>query len=145
MERALVRPTLQQADRDADGQLSRDEVATALRKLFETCAGPGTPAIEQKRLTAALEKIVPAQPAGRGPGGFVSPAAAIALSRGIFALAGKDGQLTADALVAAGAKLFDQSDADKSGKLDSRELTSALKTVLTPPAPPDPTKARAAR
>ncbi|MFO0880308.1 MAG: CotH kinase family protein [Gemmataceae bacterium] len=142
MERALVRPTLQQADRDNDGQLSRDEVVTGLRKLFETCAGPGTTAIDQKRLTAGLEKIVPQMPAGRGPAGFVSPAAAIALSRGIFALAGKDGQLTADALVAAGGKLFDQADADKSGKLDSRELTSALKTVLTPPPPADPTKAR---
>lgn len=140
-ERLLVRPALQAADRDKDGQLSREEMVNGLRELFQACDAGKTGALDQKALTAALEKIVPNAAARRGPG-FAPPSAAIAVARGVFVLAAREGKVTAESLVAAGEKLFEQSDKDRSGKLDSREVTEALKTLLTPRPAADPTKSQ---
>lgn len=129
-ERQLAQPVMLAADKDKDGALSRDEVAAAARELFKACDKEGKGALDQKAWTAGMEKVVPR------PGGFFGPPSpAGPLSRGVFARASKEGKLTADSLASAAEALFEQADKGKKGKLDRRQVTDALRELLTPPKP----------
>ncbi|MFM7148672.1 MAG: CotH kinase family protein [Gemmataceae bacterium] len=138
MERSLVQPVLSAADNDKDGKLSREELAAGTWWLFTACAGNDASNLPQKTLTASLEKWIPRSNVRRGPPqpGPVLPSAAIMASKGIIRLAGEDGSLSLESLLAASERLFDQSDRNRDGMLDSTELTEAIKTVLTPPPAP---------
>ena len=76
------------------------------------------------------------------PGGFPPPPTLpVAFARAIFGRAAKGGKLTADGLVAAAEKLFEACDKDKSGKLEAREISEAIRALFAPrPAVADKTK-----
>jgi spore coat protein CotH len=134
-ERLLVRPLVTAADTDKDRRVSRDEALAGARTLFVTCDKENKGELDEKRMAQALEKLLPRPGMFGGPPSLAGPVA-----RGIFARAGNEGKLTADALVVAAGKAFDKADKDKNGKLDERELTEALREVLSPATRPDPTK-----
>jgi hypothetical protein len=55
------------------------------------------------------------------------------MARGIIDRAGKDGKVTAVALVKAAEVVFEKMDRNRDGKLDSNELTQALNDVMPRP------------
>lgn len=131
-DRLLAKPILDQADKDKDGKLSRAEIVEGAKTLFKACDKEGKGEIDQAILSTAMEKLMP-KPVGGAP--MPAQMLAVPLARAIFTRANKDNKVTAEQLVSAAEKLFEQCDKDKSGHLDQRELSEAIREVFTPPLP----------
>jgi hypothetical protein len=133
---ALVRPILKEADINRDKHLTRREVGDGVRALFATLDKGKKGELDQKTLTAALEKLLPPLPGGPGRPADKGRAAAD-LARAIVERAGKDGKVREKALLAAADELFGRHDRDKDGKLSESELVEALQELLPVPRPFD--------
>lgn len=145
----FAQPIRNFADADNDGKLSREEAAAALKQFFNSCAKPSQAALNEKALTDGIAKL-------RRPSSFwgnlLSSPAPLGFGTGvhlaglIFTKAGvKDDQLTADTLLALGAKLFDEADKDKDGLLDEKELVDGLNALPAPTPVFSPPAAQAAK
>lgn len=161
----LIKPILEASDKNKDGKLSQIEAIQGLQALFQACDTDGKGTLDQKTLTAELDRLLPTPgfpPGPRGPGGplpGVGPAPpgggqggpppggpggfrprfmslGETIAKVLIEKAGKDGKLTEDNLLAAGKKLFTEADKDKNGQLDERELGQALQQFLPPPRLP---------
>lgn len=127
------------ADRDRDGKLTSAEAEAAARALFLACTQEGKGPLDEKSLTAGLERLWP-------KGGLFAPAptaAARQMARGILKTAGKNGKIEEKMLVAAAARLFAEADSRKVGWIDAAQLEQALRRVMNQPGLEAPAGAEA--
>jgi spore coat protein CotH/Ca2+-binding EF-hand superfamily protein len=124
----LARPALDAADKDKDSSLSRAEVADAAKAFFKACDTGGKGEVDEKQLTAGLDKIWPRP---QGMRAFPTPAPQVA--RILLERAGKEGKVNAERLARAADELFMKKDMNKDGKLDTKELAEALNELMPRP------------
>jgi hypothetical protein len=139
---------LSQADKNADGKLTKDELGSLADVWFGKLDTEKAGKITQAQFVEKLPEILPppqgfgppgggpppgdgpppgAGPGGFGPGRFIGP--------GLFAAADadKDGSLTREELSTMFAKWFSDWDTAKSGLLTEDQLRDGLNTVLPRP------------
>jgi Ca2+-binding EF-hand superfamily protein len=127
----LVQPILDAADKDEDSKLSKEELIAGAKALFKALDKDGKGVVDQKAVTAGLDKIIPGPGGFRRPPGFPGPGTWLA--KPFVDRAGKNGNVTEASLVAAAAKLFAESDKNKDGKLDEDELAEGLSKWMPMP------------
>ncbi len=153
-----VMATIRGIDGDYDQELSRAEVASAIRQSFAAVDSAKSGAINESQLAASLARALAQTPQFRGDRGrnrdrraqppFAAAAAQWAGAIFHAADARKNGRATLDQLLAAADGSFVNADKDKSNRLDDGELLlllDAMAAALPPPPPPPPVTRPAAR
>jgi hypothetical protein len=130
----LAAPLIDALESDKDGKLSKDEWASAARRVFAACTKDPQGRVNQKGLADGINGMfpkppegTPAPPPGFGPGNFM---AAPIVKR---ADTDKDGSVTSDELVTAASKLFDEFDKGKAGTLDEMAFGEMLNALFPMP------------
>jgi spore coat protein CotH/Ca2+-binding EF-hand superfamily protein len=121
----LVKPIFDAVDKNKDGKLSREEVKTGARALFKVLDKEGKGELDERAVTAGLDRLLP------GPRGFRGPS--MWLVKPLVEKGGVRGKVTEASLVAAVGKLFAEADKNKDGKVDGKELGDILNKLMPPP------------
>jgi spore coat protein CotH len=143
----LAKPLMQALDADKDGKLTQDELLAGIKQFFKETDKDKTGFLDGKQLAEGINKLLPPPPGfgpkgpdgkppegkqpppGFGAGNFFAPA--------IMKRAdAKDGKLTVDQALAAAKTLFAETDKEKKGSIDEKQLAAAINRVLVPQGPP---------
>lgn len=167
----LSKPLQETLDTDKDGLLSQDEVAVGVKRFFTEADKTRSGKLDEKALAEGINSVFPQRP-GFGPGGpkggFGGPKGGPPgggppgggppgggprrfgpgnfMAGNVLKRAGADkgGSVTLKQLQTAATKLFQESDANRDGKLDAKEIGDALGKLTFRPGgfgrPREPTK-----
>ena len=138
---------LEQADKNGDKQLSKEEFTTLADAWFDKLDPEKAGKLTQEQLVEKIGEVLPQpegseRPGGGGPGAGRRPGGGSGgfgpgrfIGPGLFAAAdtNKDGSLTREELKATFAKWFVEWDKDKSGSLDENKLREGLNAALPRP------------
>jgi hypothetical protein len=121
------------ADADGDRRLSDPEVRTAIQRVLAAAKIPAEESMDRVTALAAIEKLIPTELGRRVP--------AAAWSDWLLAVAdpNKDGRVNAEEMFATYHRFQIDSDRDRDGRMDGRDLIEALEAAG---APRDPDPAR---
>jgi hypothetical protein len=132
-------------DSDKDDMISRQEWTDVVKKLFDASEKDKEMRVDAKAIAAALNGMFTKPPDGKPgagkPGAGKPGAGPPGFGLGFFmagpivkrADADKDGKLTLDEMLTAAAKLFDEFDTAKSGKLDDTAFSAMLNALFPTP------------
>jgi hypothetical protein len=139
----LATQILEQADRDADGKLTREEFVALADAWFAKLDPDKTGKLSQSQFVARLREVLPPPgafgPPDGGPGAGGAPPGAFGPARFIGPVlftavdASKDDSLTPAELKETFSKWFTEWDAAKTGALNEEKLRAGLSAVLPPP------------
>ena len=134
----LAAPLVSAADADKNGRLSRDELLTAAKKLFDACEADDGQAVVADRFAEAMARIVPPPPGappppsgGPPPGG--GPARFLAMPVFRAGDRDQDGALKWEEFSKAATEFFAAVDGDKSDDLNGEEIQKAFERLFPPP------------
>jgi len=138
----VARQMLEQADKNADGKVSKEEFVALAGVWFAKVDPDNTGKVTQEQFVASVNQLLP-MPQGFGPGGGQRPnerrggGPAMFIGPGLFEAtdSDKDGSLTRDEFTQTFATWFVKWDTNKLGSLKEENLRSGLAAVLPQPGP----------